>query len=649
MKENYIDAQMYMEEDWNAVEKHIETYFGTYPTVLHERQSPDIHVDICIIPPSEQGNYYTLVTMGMGARVMNVPEELAEYKLERAELLITLPADWKLDEASMQDENWYWPIRLLKSTARLPLEQDTWLGWGHTVSLYEGETYAENTQLSSVMLVDPEAFGEDAFACRLSDGSQVNFYQLLPLYTEEAAFKVLHSAEELLDWMDGVSLTVDVNRPNVMENWEPEPSPEAGMVMDDAAWHLESIREKNLSVDDLTACNHLAIYLRWAIENDLMSEAFVERHGDIVHSIKGRPSGADLRAFLRDELHGVLALQHFNEEGQDFAWYYYGSGEAPYFPSDIDDYALQYFGPARYHSNEFQDEAYLFIPFDEDYYRNMAAVIEKRFRNWKGLEIAEEQTEPSPLADALMDYLNCRCTYFPPMSDDDPIVSAYSYAQRLGVREGYVPVLVAADDETLWECLLMNSGEPGEYAGEYAFDGGVAARYREKMLALPLQDGKAVLAEMTGLRREEASEDEREWEEEILGEMEGGEVNDRFSGIWDFGTRKTLPLILAEIPVEHPWEVFAYLPFGGWNECPDTPELMAAAKYWYEKYGAVPAVMTHDVLEFDLPAPISCEQAMELALQQYGFCPDIVDQGVETVGALADMLRKSKKWYFWWD
>ena len=35
---------------------------------------------------------------------MNVPEELAEYKLERAELAIALPADWKLVQESMQDE-----------------------------------------------------------------------------------------------------------------------------------------------------------------------------------------------------------------------------------------------------------------------------------------------------------------------------------------------------------------------------------------------------------------------------------------------------------------------------------------------------------------------------------------------------------------
>lgn len=53
---------------------------------------------------------------------------------------------------------------------------------------------------------------------------------------------------------------------------------------------------------------------------------------------------------------------------------------------------------------------------------------------------------------------------------------------------------------------------------------------------------------------------------------------------------------------------------------------MAVAKYWFEQHGAIPAAMSHDELEFLLPAPVSQEQAMEVAAEQYGFCPDIVDQ-----------------------
>lgn len=139
-----------------------------------------------------------------------------------------------------------------------------------------------------------------------------------------------------------------------------------------------------------------------------------------------------------------------------------------------------------------------------------------------------------------------------------------------------------------------------------------------------------------------------DWEEEILGEMEGGFVNDRFASYWDSDTDMTYPLILAKIPVNNPWEIFAYLPFGNWNECPDTPELMAVAKYWLEQYGAVPAVMSHDELEFALLTPIPKEQAMEVAVEQYGFCPDL-DQNFEELGALADTLWQSTVWYFWWD
>ena len=114
----------------SAIEQHIKNTFGEFENVFHELVSPDIHVDICVVPPSEERDYYTLVTMGMGAHRMNVPEELAEYKLERAELAIALPPDWKLDEESLKDERWYWPIGLLKVLARLPISGDTWLGFG---------------------------------------------------------------------------------------------------------------------------------------------------------------------------------------------------------------------------------------------------------------------------------------------------------------------------------------------------------------------------------------------------------------------------------------------------------------------------------------------------------------------------------------
>ena len=80
----------------------------------------------------------------------------------------------------------------------------------------------------------------------------------------------------------------------------------------------------------------------------------------------------------------------------------------------------------------------------------MAEVIGERFENWQGQDFDGDTLEPSEVAQAIMEYLDCECTYFPSIKDDDPIRSAYSYAQRLGVREGVVPVLIKADDETLY-------------------------------------------------------------------------------------------------------------------------------------------------------------------------------------------------------
>ncbi|WP_197457952.1 DUF4253 domain-containing protein [Sutterella sp. KLE1602] len=420
------------------------------------------------------------------------------------------------------------------------------------------------------------------------------------------------------------------------------------ILLDEAAPHLESIREKCLPVDELNAFSHLAIYLRWCIEHDLMSESFCRRWPDIVEAVRTNPAEACLREWLRDKLKGELHASIFNERGADFACYYGALHEyTPHYTMDVDIHAVSRIGVERNFSDEIQDEAYLFLPFDEDYYREMARIIERRYENWAGQRFDDSTLAPSETAEALMAYLDCECTYFPSMADDDPIMCAFEYAGKNAAHEGFVPMLIAVD-ETLWECLMLNSDPAHEGDDDHAFDPDAVAAYRQSQLAAPLPDGRMVLEDGMAERRAEAEDDSKDWDTEVVGRMEGGFNNHRFSGYWNSETDMTHPVILARIPVRHPWEVFAHLPFGNWNDCPDTPQLMAVARYWFEKFGAVPAVMTHDELDFALPKPIGRELAVQTALEQYAFCPDM-DQNHESVGALADTLRQSKIWYFWWD
>ncbi len=115
--------------------------------------------------------------------------------------------------------------------------------------------------------------------------------------------------------------------------------------------------------------------------------------------------------------------------------------------------------------------------------------------------------------------------------------------------------------------------------------------------------------------------------------------------------RKPLPKVhLAFVPTIESWRVPALLRFGGWNECPTDDEHAAVMKYWQERFGAEVVGITNDVVEMLVKRPPSTKkEALALARQQYLYCQDIVDQGTETLEALACTLLGGSVWHFWWD
>lgn len=144
---------------------------------------------------------------------MSIPEELDPEEHGRAELLICLPKDWKIGES---DEEWFWPIRLLKTLARLPINCDTWLGWGHSVD--NRDPYCNGTGLCGSMLIYPEDAETGSDSCILPNGDAVNFFEVIPIYREEMNFKIEHDTHALLKKMEGIGHIIDVNRPNCCKN-----------------------------------------------------------------------------------------------------------------------------------------------------------------------------------------------------------------------------------------------------------------------------------------------------------------------------------------------------------------------------------------------------------------------------------------------
>lgn len=107
---------------------------------------------------------------------------------------------------------------------------------------------------------------------------------------------------------------------------------------------------------------------------------------------------------------------------------------------------------------------------------------------------------------------------------------------------------------------------------------------------------------------------------------------------------------IAVVQAAEAWMLPCYLRIGGWNACPNAEEHAAVFRYWGEKYGARPACMTDDVIEMIVERPPTTKEgALELAKEQYIYCADIVDQGTESIEALAAGLLNARVWYFWWD
>lgn len=109
---------------------------------------------------------------------------------------------------------------------------------------------------------------------------------------------------------------------------------------------------------------------------------------------------------------------------------------------------------------------------------------------------------------------------------------------------------------------------------------------------------------------------------------------------------------MLKIPVDAPWKVLAYFPLYDWGEQTEISELMAVGKYWYERYGAVPAVFGSNLLEFWAEGlMISEEDAWQLAREQTAFqdCAVEIGTGSGTIGELADDLRKTRTWFFMWE
>lgn len=198
-KENLTTDSMwlYSEEELDELEAHIVKNFGNFKDVFHELVSPDIHLDVIVVEPTQDEPYYKLITEGAGAYKQNCPKEYEEQNGHFAEYMILLPKDWNIKSSESKN---YWPIGELKKIARLPISCDTWLGTCHTIhSNEEMKPIDESTGFNSFILLNAVNKEGKKIDFTMKSGNHMNFYLLMPLYQEELEYEMNNGFGKFLD------------------------------------------------------------------------------------------------------------------------------------------------------------------------------------------------------------------------------------------------------------------------------------------------------------------------------------------------------------------------------------------------------------------------------------------------------------------
>lgn len=182
-----------------AVSDHVDRHLGKTESVIHEKSSPTIHLDLIPVPARDDQPFKVVVTCGMAALPMHPPPDFAE--LRWTELCVLLPPDWPLDHESLYDERNWWPLGLLKELASYPHEDETAVWAGHTITNgVPPEPLIEGSGLCASMLTVPFPLPEgfDAMPHPHHPEEYIAFHLVMPIYAEELAFAQEEGSSALL-------------------------------------------------------------------------------------------------------------------------------------------------------------------------------------------------------------------------------------------------------------------------------------------------------------------------------------------------------------------------------------------------------------------------------------------------------------------
>jgi len=176
-----------------TIENHYEKYIGKADFIWHEIVMLDPHIDIFSFPPTKKRPFRLLVTAGVSSKKMPVPHSQLPHFIE---------VIWTIEEKLYQKHKKSL-VNYLKSIARYPHDQNTWIGYSHSLENKDKKPYFPkiNNKHAATLLMMGDFSGnlEKNFYTELFiKKSRVIFLTPIPITKQQLKLKLKHDTDFLM-------------------------------------------------------------------------------------------------------------------------------------------------------------------------------------------------------------------------------------------------------------------------------------------------------------------------------------------------------------------------------------------------------------------------------------------------------------------
>lgn len=149
-----------------------------------------------------------------------------------------------------------------------------------------------------------------------------------------------------------------------------------GTPLETAFRHINKFYDMDLGIDRINAFNHLAAFIKYAYDNKWLDDIMYKVEPNLDEIMKDINK---IRIMLDENqyMDRSIRLNMFKEEYRDFIYEYCIN-----YPSDVDKYTLSVMGKEKYNSEEYFNEAYLFLEYNDEYLNGLGKYIEKAYKKY---------------------------------------------------------------------------------------------------------------------------------------------------------------------------------------------------------------------------------------------------------------------------